>query len=85
MEHEIGPKLQEPLDNEERELMDTDHRDWDSLEELPPVANPGAVFPIRFSLEEMRQVGRAADAAGQTIYDYIKESALLRSREKVSR
>lgn len=83
MDHDIDPRLQEPLDDEERRLMDPDTWDWDSTEELPPAENSGAVFLVRFSLEEMQLVGRAADAAGMSIYDYIRESAVLRSMPKV--
>lgn len=78
MESEIDDRLREPLDDEERELMDPDTWDWSSLEELPPVQNPAAILPIRFSLEEMTRVGRAAEAEGLTIYEYIKQSALMR-------
>ena len=78
MESVIDLRLREPGDDEERELMDPDTWDWSSLEELPPVQNPAAILPIRFSLEEMTRVGRAAEAEGLTIYEYIKQSALMR-------
>jgi hypothetical protein len=78
MESEIDHRLREPRDDEERELMDPDTWDWSSLKELPPVQNPAAILPIRFSLEEMTRVGRAAEAEGPTIYEYIKQSALMR-------
>ena len=51
-------------DDEEREFMDPETWDWDSIEELPPVPNPSAVLPVRFSLDEMRRVGQAAEAEG---------------------
>lgn len=82
MKPENDDRLREPLDDEERELMDPATWDWDSLTELPPVPNPGAVLPIRFSLEELTRVGRAADAEGLTIYEYIKQSALMRVMQK---
>lgn len=78
MERENNDSLREPLDDEERELMDPDTWDWASLEELPPVPNPGAVLPIRFSIAEMTRVGNAADAEGVSIYEYVKQSALMR-------
>ena len=78
MEHELNDKLRKPLDDEERELMDPNSWDWDSLEELLPAPNPGAILPIRFSLEELARVGIAADAEGLSIYEYIKQSALMR-------
>lgn len=84
MKLENDDRLRKPLDDEERELMDPDTWDWDSLAELPPVANPGAILPIRFSLEEMTCVGRAADAEGVTKSEYIKQSALMRVRHDVA-
>jgi hypothetical protein len=82
MESEFDDRRREPLDDEERELMNPDSWDWNSLEELPPVPNPGAILPIRFSLEEMTRLGRAADAEGLTIYEYVKQSALARVMHK---
>jgi hypothetical protein len=78
MEPENDERLREPLDDEERELMDPDTWDWDSIEELPPVPNPGVVLPIRFSLDEMTLVGKAADAEGMSIFEFVKQSALMR-------
>jgi hypothetical protein len=85
VDHEVDPKLQEPIDDEERRLLNPDTWDWDALEELPPSPNPGVVLGVRFSLEEMTRVGEAAAAEGQTIYEFIKEGALLRSREAARR
>ena len=79
MEAERDDNLHEPLDDEERELMDPDTWDWDSIQDLPPARNPGAVVPIRFSLDEITRVGRAADAEGVSLSEYIKQSALLRA------
>jgi hypothetical protein len=53
MEPETNDRLREPLDDEERELMDPDTWDWESPTELPPATNPRVVFPIRLTLEEM--------------------------------
>ena len=75
---ETDDRLREPLDNEERELMDPETWDWDSIEELPPASHPSAVLPIRFSLDEMRCVGQAAEAEGLSIYEYITQSTLMR-------
>jgi hypothetical protein len=78
MDPENDDRLREPLDDEERELMDPDTWDWDSIEVLPPVPNPGVVLSIRFSLDEMTRISRAAEAQGITIFEYIKQSALTR-------
>lgn len=85
MSYEIDPKFQEPLDEEERELMDPETWNWDSIEVLPPPTNPGVVLGVCFSLEEMTSVGQAAAAEGLSIYEYIKQSALLRSMEPARR
>ena len=78
MEPEADDRLREPLDEEERELMDPNTWDWDSAAELPPAVNPGVVLPICLTLEDMTRVGRAADAEGVSIYDYVKQSVLNR-------
>ena len=78
MEPEIDERFRQPLDDEERELMDPDTWDWGTLEELPPAANPGAILPIRFSLEEMARVGSAADTEGISISEYVRQSVLMR-------
>ena len=78
-------RFREPLDDEERELMDPETWDWDAIQELPPVPNPSAVLPVRFSLDEMRRVGHAAEAEGLSIYEYIKQSTLLRVMQGASR
>ena len=84
MELNADDRLREPQDDEERELMDPDTWDWDSLTELPPVPNPGAVLPIRFSLDEMTRIGRAADAENVTIHEYVRQSALKRVMQDVT-
>jgi hypothetical protein len=79
MEVEIDNSLPEPPNEEERELMDPDTWDWDSIEELPPVQTPRAVIPVRFSLEELKRVGRVADAEGVPLSKYFRQSALMRA------
>ncbi|MDQ3225537.1 MAG: hypothetical protein M3Q50_02740 [Chloroflexota bacterium] len=78
MEPENNDRLREPLDDEERELMDPDTWDWDSLTELPPVPNAGAVMAVHVTREEVAHVSQAARVAGQTTAGYIKQSALMR-------
>lgn len=74
-----------PLDEEERELMDPDSWDRESLAELPPAANPGVVLPIRLTVDEMTRVGRAADAEGVSIHEYVKQSVLSRVMHEATR
>ncbi len=70
--------LQEPLDEEERELMDPEHWDWDSAEEGVPMLNVGAILPIHFSREEIGPLQRLAHAKGMTSHAFIKQAALER-------
>jgi hypothetical protein len=70
--------LQEPLDEEERELMDPDHWDWDSAVEGVPMPNVGAILPIRFSREEIGPLQRLAHSKGMTSHEFIKQAALER-------
>jgi hypothetical protein len=78
LDTENDDKLREPLDDEERELMDPDTWDWDSIEELPPVPNPGVVLAIRLSREEFTRLAQAARAEDQSTSEYVKQSALRR-------
>lgn len=74
-----------PLDEEERELMDPDSWDRESIAELPPAANPGVVLPIRLTVDEMTRVGRAADAEGVSIHEHVKQSVLSRVMHEATR
>ena len=84
MEQDIDERLQEPLDDEERELMDPETWDWESVVELEPVANPGVVVAIRLSREEFSHVDRAARAEDMMLTEYMKQSALRRAMQDVS-
>ena len=68
--------LVEPLNDEERELMDPNTWDWESAEERPPVANPGIVLEIRFSREEIRCVATAAFEAGVSVDAFVTRAVL---------
>lgn len=69
---------QEPLDEEERELMAPDHWDWDSAVEGVVMKNVGAILPIRFTREEIGPLQRLAHAQGMTAHAFIKQAALER-------
>ena len=56
--------IQEPLDDEERELMDPDTWDWENAEEGIPNPNAGAILRVRFSREEFVALDRIAREAG---------------------
>jgi hypothetical protein len=68
--------IQEPLDDEERELMDPETWDWDSPVEFTVAENPGAILPVRFTLEELAQLEPVARAAGLTPHAFIKRAVL---------
>ncbi len=71
--------IQEPLDDEGRELMDPDNWDWDNPIQVHIVGTPGAVLRVRFSRDEFLALDRIARAAGigpiafihQTMVDLI--------------
>lgn len=64
---EIGIRyesIQEPLDDEERELMDPDNWDWDNPVEVHIADSPGAILRVRFSREEFIALNDMAREAG---------------------
>jgi hypothetical protein len=68
--------LQEPLDDEERDLMDSDSWDWDHPIEVRTVGKPGAVLRLHFSREEYVALSRLARAQGLSTHELIKRAAL---------
>ena len=58
----IDESTQEPLDEEERELIDPATWYWDSAKELPPIRDVKNELPIAFTRDEYRTIGRAAVA-----------------------
>lgn len=77
--------MQEPIDDEERYLMDPDTWDWESTEEGVPVPNPGAILEIQFTREEVARVEPVAHAEGMTLHEFIKQAALARVPQEASR
>lgn len=67
-------RLREPLDDEERELMDPETWDWDHPIEGIPTERPGLVFEIRFAPEELEHLSRSARAEGMSLYAFIKHA-----------
>jgi hypothetical protein len=67
---------QEPLDEEERELMDPETWDWENAEELPAMSDVLIELPIALTRDEYRTIGRAADAQGMTTHAFIAQVAL---------
>jgi hypothetical protein len=77
--------IQEPLDDEERELMDPENWDWDTPVEVVVHPNPGAILPIRFTRDEVVRLQRLAHAEGMTTHAFIKQAALARLPQDASR
>lgn len=80
---ELDDTLREPLDDEERELMDPETWDWDSAEVLPPVPASSTITEIHLSREELALVDRAAQAEGMTLAAYLRHAALERALHPV--
>ena len=51
--------IQEPLDEEERELMDPDNWDWENAYDVEPGPDPHLIFQVRLSGED-RQTSSSA-------------------------
>ena len=64
--------IQEPLDGEERELMDPDYWDWDNPIEGVAAGEPRTIFELELSREEHRALAQAAYAQGITPHELIK-------------
>jgi hypothetical protein len=68
--------LQEPLDDEERELMDPDNWDWENAYVVEPGPDPHLIFEVRLSGEDITHVERAAIARGMTVGAFLRYAAL---------
>ena len=77
--------IQEPLDDDERELMDPDNWDWDNPIEGVTIGNPGAILVLRFTFEEYDHLFEAAHAQGLSTHEFIKQAALARLPQEAPR
>ena len=77
-----NPPTQEPLDDEERELMDPETWDWNTVEEGLTVGEPGTLLTLEFSRDEHRLLAQVAGGEGLTTHEFIKRSALNSARAK---
>jgi hypothetical protein len=82
---EPDDRLREPLDEEERELMDPDTWDWDSVEEVTVLPGARLVFEVPLSSDELSQIEPAAIAKGMTVIAFMKQAALRSARVSTSR
>jgi hypothetical protein len=69
---------QEPLDEDERTLMDPETWDWENPIEGRTVGTPGAVVRVRFSREEFSALERIAKNAGMGPVELIRQTMLGR-------
>ena len=72
--------IQEPLDDEERELMNPDNWDWDNPVELVVAENLVISLPIEVTPDEYGLLDEVARAEGMNPHDYIKRAALAAAR-----
>jgi hypothetical protein len=77
----IRQTTQEPLDEEERELMNPDNWDWDSTVEGHTIGTPGAVLRVRFTREEFLALAEMARDAGSGPVALVRQTML----EKIAR
>jgi len=84
MDPQHDDKLREPLDEEERVLMDPETWDWDTPVEVVVHPNPGAILPIRFTGDVVR-LQRLAHAEGMSTHEFNKQPALACLSQDVSR
>ncbi len=68
--------IQEPLDDDERELMNPDNWDWDELEEGVTVGEPRASLTIPFTFEELDAIVETAHGRGLSTEEFIKRLVL---------
>lgn len=71
---------EEPLADEERELMDPDYWDWDTPIDVIVSDDPLAGLVIDLTYEEHRAIGEAARSQGLGAHAYIKQAALAAAR-----
>jgi hypothetical protein len=69
---------QEPLDDEERELMDPDNWDWSSATPGRTIGTPGAILEIRLTRAEYVALSRHARTLGISPHEFIKQATLER-------
>lgn len=82
---ELDDRLREPLDEEERILMDPDTWDWDNVVEVTTSPEPRLIFEVRLSHDEITRIEPAAIAKGMTITAFLKHAALRAARLRTPR
>lgn len=80
----IDPATQEPLDDEERELMDPNNWDWSTTTSGRTVGRPGAILEIRLTRDEYVALSRIARTLGISPHELVKQAALERLPQHVT-
>ena len=70
--------LDEPLNDEERELMDPDTWDWETTVEAEISPDLGAVLRVRFARDEFLTLARVAREEGVNVVELIRQTMLDR-------
>jgi Protein of unknown function (DUF1778) len=84
MEHpEFDERMREPLDEEERELMDPATWDWEGAEVVLPDPSPYTITELHLSRDELALLDRAAITEGMTVSAFLKHAALERALQVV--
>jgi hypothetical protein len=68
--------IQEPLDDEERELMNPDNWDWDNLVEGATAGEPRTSLTIPLTFDELDAIVEAAHAQGLSTEEFVKRVVL---------
>ena len=68
--------MQEPLDEEERILMDPDTWDWENAEEGGPSPDPHLIFQVRLSGDDITHIERAAIAKQMNVGAFLRYAGL---------
>ena len=74
--------INDPLDDEERELMNSDMWDWEHPLEVIVAENVGVQLPISITFEEFGLLERVARAEGLNSHTFMKQEALAAARQK---
>lgn len=64
----------EPLNEDERELMNPDTWDWEKTEVGRTVGAPSAVIEVRFTRDEILALNRLAQQAGIAPVEYTRQT-----------
>jgi hypothetical protein len=70
--------LQQPLDDEERELMDPASWDWDNPVEVRIIGRPGAILRVRFTREELFVLVDLAREQGIGPVEFVRRTMIER-------